>query len=191
MPNWCSNEVSISGKPEVIKQIAEIIQKNPNGFEMNDFVPMPEHLRDTTSGAGSDKFMSALEGDTSIEYDNWYDWSLANWGTKWDACDVYYSVHPSGSFISISYNTAWSPNNSFWTKFSELYPVSIEHRYLEEGMCFIGETEYQDGNEDDYCVEISDEMYREAGAVFDSEGYVDWDKSDFNLFDVFPLRKVA
>ena len=193
MPNWCSNEVSISGKPEVIKQIADIIKNNPDGFEMDDFVPMPEHLRETTSGVGGDSnFMKALNGDKTVEYDNWYHWSLANWGTKWDVSEAQVSYHPSGTSISIGYQTAWSPNGEFWTEFSSLHPVLIQHQYLEEGMCFIGETDYQDGNADDYCIEISSEMYKEAGAILDDEGNVDWDKSaDFDLFDIFPLRKVA
>lgn len=176
MPNWCSNEISISGSQEVIAEILAIVEKNPDGFEMNDFVPMPQELRETS--APSDK-------------PNWYDWSISNWGTKWDMRDVYMSVHPSNTSISISYNTAWSPNCDFWTSFSELYPTTTTtHYYLEEGMCFIGETEYKNGFADDYCVEISTEMYKEAGAILDDEGNVDWDQSaDFNLFDVFPLRK--
>jgi len=30
-------------------------------------------------------------------------------------------------------------------------------------------------------------MYVKAGAVLDEEGYVDWDQSDINIFDIFPL----
>jgi hypothetical protein len=88
MPNWCSNEVIITGSPKVLTKIDDIISKNENGFEMNDFVPMPKHLVDTTSNGTTDKFVNALAGDTDVEYDNWYDWSIANWGTKCDVSDA-------------------------------------------------------------------------------------------------------
>lgn len=174
MPNWCSNEVSISGSREIISEILEITEKNPEKFQMSDFVPMPKELEGTNAPSDSP---------------NWYDWCNSNWGTKWDMCDVYQSNHPSKASMTISFNTAWAPNVQFWAKFSELYPtLSIIHYYYEEGMGFIGEAIYENGLVDDYCIDISNEIWEKAGAVFNSEGYVDWDNSDVCLFDVFPLR---
>lgn len=37
-------------------------------------------------------------------YYNWYDWSIANWGTKWNACDV----DITEDCLSIQFDTAWS-----------------------------------------------------------------------------------
>ena len=37
-------------------------------------------------------------------YDNWYDWSCANWGTKWNACDAEY-IEEEGT---LHFDTAWS-----------------------------------------------------------------------------------
>ena len=34
-------------------------------------------------------------------YTNWYDWSIAKWGTKWNACETY------GSGNSFTFDTAW------------------------------------------------------------------------------------
>jgi hypothetical protein len=173
MPNWCSNEVEIIGEPEVIAQIAEIVKTKSNGiFQMNDFVPMPEELRDTT--APQDK-------------PNWYDWSVSNWGTKWDL-DEETTFYVNEKSIGLGFNTAWSPNCAFWNAFSEKYPtVQIEHKYYEEGMGFIGEASYENGNFDDHCQDITSELWVKAGAVLDEDGDVDWDKSDVCLFDVFPL----
>jgi hypothetical protein len=175
MPNWCSNEVVITGDTATISKIAEIAQKNPEGFQMEDFVPMPEELRNTTAPQ-----------DTL----NWYDWSVSNWGTKWDMCDVYSSF--SEGSISISCNTAWAPNVEFWAKFSELYPqLVIEHRYLEEGMCFIGEATYEAGDYSDTCLDITGEMYKKAGAILDEENNIDWDNPenyDIDLWSLFPLQ---
>jgi hypothetical protein len=173
MPNWCSNEIDIIAQPEVIAEIVQVIKANPHGvFQMNDFVPMPEELRNTT--APQDK-------------PNWYDWNVSNWGTKWELGEDV-SVSISERSIGLGFDTAWSPNCSFWVAFSEKYPtVQIEHKYYEEGMSFIGEAFYEDGNFEDNCQDITDEMLVKAGGVLDENGDIDWDRSDINLFDVFPL----
>ena len=173
MPNWCSNEIDIIGQPEAIQEITEIVKANPNGiFQMNDFVPMPEELTNTT--APQDK-------------PNWYDWCLANWGTKWDLGDETQAVFEP-TRIGLGFDTAWSPNCDFWTAFSEKYPsLRISHKYVEEGMGFIGETFYEGGAMFDNCQDITDEMLVRAGGVFDKDGYLDWEKSDINMFDIFPL----
>jgi hypothetical protein len=173
MPNWCTNEVDILGSREVIAEIAEIVKANPQGiFQMNDFIPMPEELRETT--APRDK-------------PNWYDWSISNWGTKWDLGDET-QMTLEAEKIGLGFDTAWSPNCDFWTAFSEKYPsLRISHKYYEEGMCFIGEAFYEGGAFFDNCQDLTTEMYVKAGAVLDEEGYVDWDQSDINIFDIFPL----
>jgi hypothetical protein len=173
MPNWCSNEVSVSGSQEVIAEILRIAPKGGDVFQMSSFIPVPEELEGTN--APQDK-------------PNWYDWSVENWGTKWDMCDVYMSVHPSKAGFSISYNTAWAPNTDFWQKFSNLYPVRIDQRYVEEGMSFIGEAIIENGMVDDYSTDITTEIYIKAGAILDESGHVDWEvDQEYNLFDAFPL----
>lgn len=176
MPNWCMNEITIKGDEATIKEIATIIEANPDGlFQMNDFVPMPEELRDTTAPQDSP---------------NWYDWSISNWGTKWDLSENTQHTIDSNA-ISISFDTAWSPNCEFWATFSEKYPtLTIEHRYYEDGMSFIGEAYYEAGNTDDYCQDLTPEMYVKAGAVLDEDGEVDWDNSDIDLFTLFPLSEL-
>jgi hypothetical protein len=90
--------------------------------------------------------------------------------------------------IGLGFSTAWSPNCEFWTSFSEKYPtLEIYHRYYEEGMNFIGESSYKDGLFEDNCQDITDSIWERAGAVLDDNGEIDWDRSDINLFSVFPL----
>jgi hypothetical protein len=173
MPNWCTNEVEITGDNAVIQEIAEIVKANKYGlFQMNDFVPMPEELRDTT--APSDR-------------PNWYNWANSNWGTKWDLDeDAIYIVEDG--VIKLGFNTAWSPNCAFWVAFSEKYPtLRTYHKYYEEGMGFIGQAFYEDDRFDDNCQDITPEIWEKCGAVLDENGDVDWDKSDVDLLEAFPL----
>lgn len=58
---------------------------------------------------------------------SWYDWSIKNWGTKWDACDPYISED------TIEFNTAWSMPNQFYKAVSKMYPeVTFETTWYDE-----------------------------------------------------------
>lgn len=71
-------------------------------------------------------------------YTTWYDWSIDNWGTKWNA----YSNEQEDE-DTISFETAWSNPEPIMLKLSEMYPeATIEHWWADEDM----------GNNDGYRV---------------------------------------
>jgi hypothetical protein len=53
---------------------------------------------------------------------NWYDWSIANWGTKRSATDFCLSKDEPTCLECFSY-TAWSPPESVWKKMGEMFPT--------------------------------------------------------------------
>ena len=60
---------------------------------------------------------------------DWYDWCRANWGTKWNACEVYISDN------IISFQTAWSVPDPIFEAFAYLcdkYNVTFEGEYADE-----------------------------------------------------------
>lgn len=65
MPNFCINYIHIKGPKDKIKKIWDEAQKEGKGL-LSAVAPKPEALEDTT-------------------FDNWYDWTIANWGTNWEA----------------------------------------------------------------------------------------------------------
>lgn len=72
-------------------------------------------------------------------YDNWYNWSIANWGTKWqpDVC-----VDFGDTWASANFDTAWSPPEPIYNKLVELFPdLDIMWHYNEPGCCFSGDFE--------------------------------------------------
>ena len=82
--------------------------------------------------------------------DNWYDWALNNWGTKWGAYDATEWDVTEGengnATASISYNTAWSPANAFFIIASEKFPtLAFDTQYADEGGGFVCETSYENG----------------------------------------------
>lgn len=75
---------------------------------------------------------------------DWYDWSIANWGTKWNAyaCVI---EQDEPTILSGCFETAWSPPEPVFRAIAEQFPnVDITARYLELGMYFAG-SYYSDG----------------------------------------------
>ena len=149
MPNWCDNQITITGPNSVIDKIEKIVsdEKNPDGL-LNFFHPMPKELDGTTSPSSSaDKPQPMVEG-----FDNWYDWRVEKGGTKWD-CNEFYGVDRQGDTISFGFSSAWSPPINAYEKFiisssEKKQDVSIKAYYYEGGCDFMGE--WDNGSDDCY-----------------------------------------
>jgi len=83
---------------------------------------------------------------------NWYDWSVAHWGTKWDtdAQNVFYD----GETLTLCFDTAWAPPIELYEYLVE-QGFSVLADYYEPGMCFAGI--YEDGEDRAYD-DVSDEF---------------------------------
>ena len=50
MPNWCDNQITITGPNSVIDKIEKIVKEEKDGGGLLNFMkPMPKELDDTTS----------------------------------------------------------------------------------------------------------------------------------------------
>ena len=154
MPNWCNNNITITGPNKIIDKIEKIVkdESGKSGQLLNHFHPMPEGLRNTTADGSKDKAMIKKYG-----YSSWYDWAVENWSTKWDVCEFHgverrnYDV-PTISVISFGFDSAWAPPIGAYQKFLDENPnVNIRTTYYEGGCDFMGIWD----NGDDICYEIS------------------------------------
>ena len=69
---------------------------------------------------------------------DWYNWSLDNWGTKWDACEPYID-HNDIDYFAVSFETAWSPPINWIDNIMQDFPdLCFTLEYEEPGMCFGG-----------------------------------------------------
>lgn len=82
-----------------------------------------------------------LENKNKYGYTTWYDWSVATWGTKWNA----YDIHKDGN--TIRFDTAWSPVVELIEKLSALYPnLLFEYKWADENTGHnVGQEDYQNG----------------------------------------------
>jgi hypothetical protein len=90
-------------------------------------------------------------GQISSQPEWWYNWNVANWGTKWNCHDVWHD-RADDSVVegktSYNFDTAWSPASRVIHALSGLFPtLTLTHRYCEGGMGFAGEVMYHSGNE--------------------------------------------
>ena len=135
MPNWCNNSITIKGSTETIKTLWEDAQAAEGLLEA--MVPMPKELRDTTKGSGDELQTEVYDGAT-----NWYDWSVARWGTKWDVSleGLEFTDNGDGTATIEGYfDSAWSPPIDAYNTFCEdMDGVYLEAYYEEGGMCFAG-----------------------------------------------------
>lgn len=84
-------------------------------------------------------------------YQTWYEWSIANWGTKWDAYN--HSVGESATHPYVTdhsyvtyFETAWSPAIPVLEAMSEAFPnLSFRMPYADEGGGFAGVAHAEDG----------------------------------------------
>ena len=156
MPNWCDNQVTITGPNPVIDKIEKIVNEEKDaGGLLNFFHPMPKELRNTTADGSEDKKMIEKYG-----YSDWYGWACDNWGTKWDLCEFYgvdrqYLTEQSEgeSSISFAFSSAWAPPTRAYEYFlAKNEECSLKAYYYEGGCDFMGVWD----NGDDRCYTISE-----------------------------------
>ena len=154
MPNWCDNQVTITGPNSVIDKIEKIVRQEEDESMglLNFMYPMPKELEDTTSPSSSAKKPQPMVDG----YDNWYDWRCDNWGTKWDVNEFYgvdrqylTEQNEGESTISFGFSSAWSPPIGAYDKFMDSgHNVEIKAYYYEGGCDFMGE--WDNGSDDCY-----------------------------------------
>ena len=160
MPNWCDNQITITGPNSVIDKIEKIVkeEKDTDGL-LNFFYPMPKQLEGTEAGPPAKTKKEKLErARLQVEYgaSNWYDWRTTNWSTKWEVCEFYgvdrqyHSEQNEGeSTISFGFSSAWAPPIGAYEMFLEKNEeCSLRAFYYEGGCDFMGE--WNDGVDDCY-----------------------------------------
>jgi hypothetical protein len=120
MPNWCANSTTFKHEdPEEITRLKNAFIESKLFAE---FVPPPADIGE-----------------------NWYSWSIENWGTKWDVSGFDDGVADvKENEITLYFDSAWSPPIEFYQKLLDL-GWKVDAYYYEPGMGFCGHfTEYGD-----------------------------------------------
>lgn len=160
MPNWCDNSVRLShsDRSKVDALDAEMSKKNEQGY----FMGCPfQHLRPIPED----------------QKENWYDWNINNWGTKWEA-DIIDWERSDDDTVYIAFNSAWAPPIALYEYLTE-QGWEVEAYYHESGCAFCGKYTSEDG-EDYYEYDFSDRSTLEAipSDIDDFTGLLDYHDSE-------------
>ena len=152
MPNWCNNNIELAHEdPEVLERAKAAFL---DGSFLNEFIPLPKELEDTTAPAReTNESLMAKYGAS-----DWYSWCINNWGTKWDISP--YSCEIENGQLIGTFDTAWGPPVVAYEKLEEM-GFSVRAYYYEPGMGFAGV--YDDGFDEcyDYSQMSADEVDEE------------------------------
>jgi hypothetical protein len=142
MPNWCECILKVSGPPKEITRFKKKAKgRGPNPaaedktrpLSLHALVPQPEKFKKE----GSD----------------WYNWRLANWGTKWDVDSRV--ISEDKDTLEYGFDSAWSPPMEWLSQVGPKFPkLSFRLWYAEGGCYFAGiytvENEETSNEEKDY-----------------------------------------
>ena len=149
MPNWCNNSVTIAHEdPAMIIRAKEAFVE---GKFLNEFVPIPESLHIVS---GSVPLAEQAEHEAQMKanieahgYKDWYDFSVNEWGTKWDVGDGDGINEVTENSLTIYFDSAWAPPIAAYSKMEDM-GFKIDALYYEPGMAFCGR--YTEGVDDYY-----------------------------------------
>jgi hypothetical protein len=157
MPNWCSNSLALCHDDPA--QIERAVKAFNDGKLFNEFFPCPEDLVNTMSGfygKGTPE-QEELEKKQALNtatygFPTWYEWNIANWGTKWDvqgSADCA-SINNDGKLVHLSFESAWSPPTAWYERMVAL-GFGITAYYYEGGCGFCGK--WENGSDECYNIE--------------------------------------
>ena len=96
MPNWTANNVLFVGERDRLETLKDMLKSKDNDFDFNNIVPMPKNIY---------RGLLGREEEEKHGKNNWYHWSIDNWGTKWNAVDT--RVELNDGSLYYTFDTAW------------------------------------------------------------------------------------
>jgi hypothetical protein len=165
----------IAEQPAKISKLSDELALAKTGEERNDLldqikeaskpIAIPELI---ACANGTEKDRKALIKKYGT--DNWYDWNVKNWGTKWDCSSSECGYQTDNeSYFSVNFDSAWSPPTGWFYKVAQMYPkLNFKLSYSETGCWFAGV------------------MYTNEGGVSEEQGepeYIDSNSGEVVTYD--------
>lgn len=155
MPNWCENELIVSGNREELERFKKKAKGKNGCLDMNSFIPYPEEFekQDLIAKEHNEKIRVAIQNMADeekiayIEAHSWmkdgynsggHEWCYENWGTKWNFSDTELIDEDDGTLYYF-FDTAWAPPEPVIKQMAKVFPeLDFELRYFEGSNQFNG-----------------------------------------------------
>ena len=190
MPNWCTNNLYITGDREAIADFIKRVTLSPEQVEkqkqnydiLGQLYPTPQELVETPSGFSADETEQSernkrYEANTA-KYGarDWYDWNCRNWGTKWGDSDTWLNGAEGFDSIEFGFESAWSPPIQGIAHIATMFPtLKFALAYSEMGMGYFGFTTFEDGMVFDNCEEVENiDGWADIDFCKEEEDYDPW-----------------
>lgn len=152
MPNWCENELTITGNVLSILDIKFKFVNDPEKRLLEILHPMPQQLKESNTEVyrNDPEHMENMAHQRFINrvktgYESWYDWAFAEWGTKWSDQGTYMTEEGDNT-LHFNFETAWGPPIDGIINISKKYPMlTFAMSFLEGGMGIIGAVGVRNG----------------------------------------------
>lgn len=170
MPNWVYNGLTIEGSPDSVKKLMEQMNQpfvrvhdnwNTQTMQMekqqttypNPVFAFWNIVKPTNLDAYNEQANYSLPMEEQLKFkgDNWYDWNVRNWGTKWDVAVSSNDKYPNTTVedtangenhvVHYNFETAWSTPMPALITLSDQYPDLLFTLSYEEETGWGGECE--------------------------------------------------
>ena len=140
MPNHCENHIVVTGSKDELKRFYDGINENSKGTSiLQSYFPCPKELKEQTANHQPKPDMIEKYG-----FSDWYEWSNANWGTKWGDYDL--TIELFDDSISGYFNSAWVSPQEGLVEVSKQFPeLEFQIDWSEMGMEIEGNSTIMDG----------------------------------------------
>jgi|694.fasta_scaffold01503_57 hypothetical protein len=172
MPNWVYNSLAIEAIEADPSQITKLVSQVNQPFQrQHDQWNSDTHQMELLDVEYSNPVFAfwnivkptdletyALQKDPNhddsiidFQGNNWYDWNVRNWGTKWDVAVHDKEQYPETTMehgdksVIYSFNTAWSPPIPAVLALSEQYPDLVFHLFYQEETGWGGDMQIMGG----------------------------------------------
>jgi hypothetical protein len=125
----------------MIQRAAKALQE---GQFLQEFIPCPKELTETVAQFGTNDHEKANR--EKYGYGSWYDFNIANWGTKWDVNSDNVAIEDANT-LTAGFDSAWAPPTRAYEQLMDL-GFEVEAFYYEPGMQFVGK--WADGIDEYY-----------------------------------------
>lgn len=110
MANYVFNSMTVTGKPEHIQAFKEKARYDEREFSYWNFVTPPAEALASGEYWATRGFVNGEE--TGFTPNNWYEFNVREWGTKWDSIDVdpiWVKEEGRDTLIGWNWQSPWAP----------------------------------------------------------------------------------
>jgi len=172
MPNHCTNLLSCTSGKTIGSLIKPYLTDKGDNIDFNKILPMPEGILKTRGASSIEEIIKKRTPEEELAkekehnllqeqnikdygYGGWYDWSIANWDTKWNAYSCWTledNFNDVEDLTDLGFQTAWSPPINVIRQLAKLVGEPLRMSYYDEGWMFGGVYHVlPDGSETDEC----------------------------------------